>query len=54
MFADCLSRTIIRAIQLGLDYVHMSADQASDHGVQTLRSSDTGLRLEEGRLAAQT
>ena len=31
--ADCLSRTVIGAVQLGLDYVHMSVDQASDHGV---------------------
>ena len=45
--ADCLSRTVIGAVQLGLDYVRMSVDQASDHGVQALRDSDTGLRLEE-------
>ena len=38
--ADCLSRTIIGAVQLGLDYVDMSAHQASDHGVQTLRTSE--------------
>jgi len=45
--ADCLSRAVIAAVQLGLDYLRMSADQASDHGVQTLKASDTGLRLEE-------
>ncbi|XP_010783119.1 uncharacterized protein, partial [Notothenia coriiceps] len=35
------------AVQLGLDYLRMGADQASDHGVQTLKASVTGLRLEE-------
>ena len=45
--ADCLSRAVIGAVQLGLDYLRMGADQASDHGVQTLKASVTGLRLEE-------
>lgn len=45
--ADCLSRAVIGAVQLGLDYASMSTDQALDHGIQTLRASDTGLRLEE-------
>jgi len=45
--ADCLSRAVIGAVQLGLDYLRMSVDQDSNDGVQTLRVSDTGLRLEE-------
>ena len=45
--ADCLSRALVGAVQLGVDYARMSADQASDRGIQTLRASDTGLRLEE-------
>ncbi|KAJ8415636.1 hypothetical protein AAFF_G00426160 [Aldrovandia affinis] len=31
----------------GLDYSHMATDQASDPTVQTLKTMDTGLRLEE-------
>ena len=49
MAAHCLSRAVIGAVQLGLDYLRMATDQASDHGVQTLKASDTGLRLEEAR-----
>ena len=45
--ADCLSRVVVGTVQLGLDYTRMSADQASDHTVQALKLSDTGLRLED-------
>ena len=45
--ADCLSRAVSGAVQLGLHYVCMSTDQASDRGVKTLKTSNTGLRLEE-------
>ncbi|KAJ8394428.1 hypothetical protein AAFF_G00046390 [Aldrovandia affinis] len=45
--ADCLSRAVVGAVQLGLDYSHMATDQASDPTVQTLKTMDTGLRLEE-------
>ncbi|XP_010767363.1 uncharacterized protein [Notothenia coriiceps] len=31
--AGCLSRAVIGAVQLGLDYLRMGADQASDHGI---------------------
>ena len=47
LVADCLSRAVVGAVQLGLDYTRMATDQASDPTVQTLRTSDTGLRLEE-------
>ena len=32
--ADCLSRSVIGAVQLGLDYLRMSADQVSDQEVR--------------------
>ncbi|KAJ8401708.1 hypothetical protein AAFF_G00376790 [Aldrovandia affinis] len=47
LVADCLSRAVVGAVQLGLDYSHMAMDQASDPTVQTLKTMDTGLRLEE-------
>ncbi|KAJ8383472.1 hypothetical protein AAFF_G00220680 [Aldrovandia affinis] len=47
LVADCLSRAVVGAVQLGLDYSHMATDQASDPTVQTLKTMDTGLRLEE-------
>ncbi|KAJ8387755.1 hypothetical protein AAFF_G00150560 [Aldrovandia affinis] len=49
LVADCLSRAVVGAVQLGLDYSHMATDQASDPTVQTLKTMDTGLRLEERR-----
>ena len=45
--ADCLSRAVVGAVQLNLDYSRMAVDQAADPSVQALRSSNTGLRLEE-------
>uniref|UniRef100_A0A8C5DEF6 Gypsy retrotransposon integrase-like protein 1 n=1 Tax=Gouania willdenowi TaxID=441366 RepID=A0A8C5DEF6_GOUWI len=45
--ADCLSRAVIHTVQLGLDYSSMSAEQALDPGIRSLKHSDTGLRLEE-------
>ena len=47
MVADCLSRAVVGAVQLDLDYSRMAVDQATDPSVQALTSSDTGLRLEE-------
>ncbi|KAJ8396799.1 hypothetical protein AAFF_G00013980 [Aldrovandia affinis] len=38
--ADCLSRSIVDAVNLGVDYGQMAADQASDPEVQALRRSD--------------
>ncbi|KAJ8372905.1 hypothetical protein AAFF_G00275550 [Aldrovandia affinis] len=38
--ADCLSRSIVDAVNLGVDYGQMAADQASDPEVQALRASD--------------
>ncbi|KAJ8362566.1 hypothetical protein AAFF_G00368020 [Aldrovandia affinis] len=35
--ADCLSRSIVDAVNLGVDYGQMAADQASDPEVQALR-----------------
>ncbi|KAJ8361775.1 hypothetical protein AAFF_G00422180 [Aldrovandia affinis] len=46
--ADCLSRSIVDAVNLGVDYGQMAADQASDPEVQVLRAATTGLQLQEG------
>ncbi|CAL9705054.1 unnamed protein product [Knipowitschia caucasica] len=43
--ADCLSRAVVGAVQLGLDYARMGADQAADRTLQSLKDSDTGLQL---------
>uniref|UniRef100_A0AAV2L6A5 Integrase catalytic domain-containing protein n=1 Tax=Knipowitschia caucasica TaxID=637954 RepID=A0AAV2L6A5_KNICA len=43
--ADCLSRAVVGAVQLGLDYAPMGADQAADRTLQSLKDSDTGLQL---------
>ncbi|KAJ8378081.1 hypothetical protein AAFF_G00248760 [Aldrovandia affinis] len=45
--ADCLSRSIVDAVNLGVDYGQMAADQASDPEVQALRAATTGLQLQE-------
>ncbi|XP_035265827.1 uncharacterized protein LOC118223430 [Anguilla anguilla] len=45
--ADCLSRSIVDAVNLGVDYGQMAADQASDPKVQALRTATTGLQLQE-------
>uniref|UniRef100_A0AAQ4Q920 Gypsy retrotransposon integrase-like protein 1 n=1 Tax=Gasterosteus aculeatus aculeatus TaxID=481459 RepID=A0AAQ4Q920_GASAC len=45
--ADCLSRAVAGAVHLGLDYGRMAADQTTDPDVHTLRTSTTGLRLED-------
>ncbi|KAJ8367196.1 hypothetical protein AAFF_G00324390 [Aldrovandia affinis] len=42
--ADCLSRSIVDAVNLGVDYGQMAADQASDPEVQALRAATTGLQ----------
>ena len=47
MVADCLSRAVVGAVQLNLDYSRMAVDQAADPSVQALKSSNTGLSLEE-------
>ena len=47
LVADCLSRVVVGAVHLGLDYTRMAADQAADPGVQALRGDDVGLRLED-------
>ncbi|KAJ8394244.1 hypothetical protein AAFF_G00048270 [Aldrovandia affinis] len=36
--ADCLSRSIVDAVNLGVDYGQMAADQASDPGAGVTRS----------------
>ena len=45
--ADCLSRAMVGAVHLGLDYTHMAAEQATDPDVQALRTATTGLQLTE-------
>ncbi|KAJ8362061.1 hypothetical protein AAFF_G00399960 [Aldrovandia affinis] len=45
--ADCLSRSIVDAVNLGVDYGQMAADQTSDPEVQALRAATTGLQLQE-------
>ena len=47
LVADCLSRTVVGAVHLGLDYAHMAADQATDLDVQALKAAATGLQLSE-------
>ena len=47
LVADCLSRVVIGAVQLGLDYTRMAADQVTDPGVQALKVEGAGLRLED-------
>ncbi|KAL7844548.1 hypothetical protein SRHO_G00230870 [Serrasalmus rhombeus] len=45
--ADCLSRAVVGAVHLGLDYGSMAAEQATDPDVQACRSSTSGLRLQD-------
>ena len=45
--ADCLSRAVAGAVHLGLDYSRMAADQTTDPDVHTLRTSTTGLKIED-------
>lgn len=45
--ADCLSRAPVATVHLGIDYAEMAADQRTDAEVQSLRSSESGLRLED-------
>ena len=45
--ADCLSRAVAGAVHLGLDYSRMAADQTTDPDVHTLRTSTTGLTIED-------
>ena len=47
LVADCFFRAAIGAIQLGLDYTRMAADQTTDPSVQTFKAADTGLHLED-------
>ncbi|XP_010788225.1 signal transducer and activator of transcription 4-like, partial [Notothenia coriiceps] len=47
LVADCLSRVVIGAVQLGLDYTRMAADQVTDPGVQALKVEGAGVRLED-------
>lgn len=57
--ADCLSHAITSAVHLRLDYARMAVDQATDPGVQVLRTATTGLQLSEvtfgdGRITSAT
>ena len=45
--ADCLSRAVVGAVHLGLDYNRIVADQTTDPDVQLLRTSTTGLKIED-------
>lgn len=45
--ADCLLRAIAGAVHLGLDYTHMTANHASDQGIQQLWTAANGLQLSE-------
>ena len=45
--ADCLSRSVVGSMHLGLDYAAMAADQATDSDIQAYRTATTGLRLED-------
>ncbi|XP_061887393.1 uncharacterized protein LOC133638619 [Entelurus aequoreus] len=43
--ADCLSRVVIGAVHLGIDYARMAVDQVSDPDIQAYRTAVTGLQL---------
>lgn len=45
--ADCLSRAVTGAVHLGLDYNRMAAAQSTDPDVQHLKTSTTGLQIED-------
>lgn len=45
--ADCLSRAVVGAVHLGLDYASMAADQAMDADVEAYQTGPTGLQLED-------
>lgn len=47
LVADCLSRVLVCPVHLGVDFAAMAADQPGDPGIIALRSSGTGLRLED-------
>ncbi|KAL1256232.1 hypothetical protein QQF64_011777 [Cirrhinus molitorella] len=44
--ADCLSRAVVGVVHLGLDYNHMAVDQTTDPEIQSLKTSTTGLQIE--------
>ncbi|KAJ8412815.1 hypothetical protein AAFF_G00117660 [Aldrovandia affinis] len=44
---------VLDAVNLGVDYGQMAADQASDPEVQALRAATTGLQLQEGHQAVE-
>ncbi|KAJ8416738.1 hypothetical protein AAFF_G00326160 [Aldrovandia affinis] len=43
--ADCLSKAVVDAVHLGIDYACMATDQASDPDVQAYRMATTSLQL---------
>ncbi|CAI5697407.1 unnamed protein product [Oreochromis niloticus] len=45
--ADCLSRALVSPVFLGIDYSAMAADQSGDPGILALKSTQTGLILED-------
>ncbi|XP_053734725.1 uncharacterized protein LOC128767052 [Synchiropus splendidus] len=45
--ADCLSRVLVCPVYLGVDFFKMAADQTGDPDVLCLKSSGSGLKLEE-------
>ena len=51
--ADALSRTLVGALKVGLDYVQMAKDQAADKDLQAYRTAVTGLRFQDISFAEQ-
>uniref|UniRef100_A0A669BQR8 Gypsy retrotransposon integrase-like protein 1 n=1 Tax=Oreochromis niloticus TaxID=8128 RepID=A0A669BQR8_ORENI len=45
--ADCLSRALVSPVFLGIDYSAMAADQSGDPDILALKSTQTGLILED-------
>ncbi|CAI5673187.1 unnamed protein product [Oreochromis niloticus] len=45
--ADCLSRALVSPVFLGIDYSAMAADQSGDPDILELKSTQTGLILED-------
>lgn len=51
--ADCLSRAIVQAVHLGMDFVRLAADQHSNPEVQAYRMDVSSLKIADVTLKRQ-
>lgn len=51
---DCLSRATVQAVHLGMDFVHLAADQHSDPEVQAYRTAVSSLKIADVRLRGRS